>query len=153
MSTNYDGADWSGYALTQHSTRGQNIAPVISHISAHLRALLLIPTDEPLPPAQNYFDLGITSLQIEELHQHLEAVLNCEITTMAFFDHPTIQGLAEHIAAHLSVGNANSGKESSSDKRTATDPECRSAQAEAPLETTNLRGLLDRALEMESNRD
>jgi acyl carrier protein len=63
--------------------------------------LLLMAPGETFPIQQNYFDLGITSLQIEELKQDLEADLDCAVNPGIFFNNPTIEGLIAHICNDL----------------------------------------------------
>lgn len=52
------------------------------------------------PPLDaNFFDLGMSSLQIARAHEKLENALDREFPITAFFQHTTIQGLTEHLQA------------------------------------------------------
>ncbi|MFD8687714.1 acyl carrier protein [Streptomyces sp. NPDC059651] len=66
-----------------------------------LRAALLMPEDEDVPPDQNYFDLGLTSLRVTEIKQRLEARLGCAIDTSVLFANPTLGHLVEFLQAEI----------------------------------------------------
>lgn len=49
------------------------------------------------PRDANFFDLGMSSLQIARAHERLEKALGREIPITAFFQHTTIQRLTQHL--------------------------------------------------------
>jgi acyl carrier protein len=69
-------------------------------VACELRAVLQMAESEPLPANQSYFDLGLTSLSVEELKQRLEKSLGCRVDAEVLFNHPTV----EHLLAHLESG-------------------------------------------------
>ncbi|MBT3040609.1 MAG: acyl carrier protein [Candidatus Thiodiazotropha sp. (ex Ctena orbiculata)] len=74
------------------------------YIVSKFKSLLLIEHDEELPFDQNYFELGLTSLQIEQLKQEFEADFDVAITPTVFFNNPTLQGLVTHLRDHVLNG-------------------------------------------------
>lgn len=67
------------------------------YVVGKFKSLLLIEDDEDLSFDQNYFDLGLTSLQIEQLKQEIEADFETAINPAVFFNNPTIYGLIAHL--------------------------------------------------------
>lgn len=59
--------------------------------------LLLMEKSDALPFDVNYFDLGLTSLQLTEAKEKIELTLECEIDTTRLFNDPTIAHLVEHL--------------------------------------------------------
>jgi acyl carrier protein len=78
--------------------RGQWLA---DYLAGKIKGKLLMESNEDLSLDANYFDLGLTSLQIEELKQELEAELDRSITPSVFFNYPTLQGLVAHLRDEL----------------------------------------------------
>ncbi len=69
-------------------------------VCSELRAVLQMEPAEALPLDESYFDLGLTSLSVEEMKQRLETQLGCHIDADMLFNHPTVQ----HLLAHLETG-------------------------------------------------
>ena len=59
--------------------------------------LLLMEKSDELPFDENYFDMGLTSLQLTEAKEQIERALECEIDTIRLFNNPTITHLIEHL--------------------------------------------------------
>ncbi|MGO4614565.1 acyl carrier protein [Nocardia sp. 2YAB30] len=59
--------------------------------------LLLMEKSDELPFDENYFDMGLTSLQLTEAKERIERTLECEIDTILLFNSPTITHLIEHL--------------------------------------------------------
>src|SRR5262249_10249284 len=80
-------------------------------VIAQFKRLLLMPDDEELPLDTNYFDLGLTSLQLTETRQSLEDVLDIGIDATVLFNRPTVDDLVTHLSDLLSANAvpANSG--------------------------------------------
>jgi acyl carrier protein len=66
-------------------------------VAVPFRTALLLPDEEPLPLDANYFDLGLTSLQANEIKQILEAQLGCRIDPAAVLGQPTVGQLVTHV--------------------------------------------------------
>jgi acyl carrier protein len=66
-------------------------------VAVPFRTALLLPDGEPLPLDANYFDLGLTSLQANEIKQILEAQLGCPIDPAAVLGEPTVGQLVTHV--------------------------------------------------------
>lgn len=47
---------------------------------------------------ENFFDLGGHSLLLLPLHSRVKAVLECDLTMMELFEHPTVRALAQHLS-------------------------------------------------------
>lgn len=71
---------------------------ISARVDAELRAALGIGPDEELDAAQNYFDLGMTSLGIAEIKQKLESHLGVEVSETDFYNNPTVGLLRAHLA-------------------------------------------------------
>jgi aryl carrier-like protein len=67
-------------------------------VTAEVRAVLLLPATERLPPDVTVFDLGMTSLRLIELRQRLTRLLGRRVGIAAVVDHPTLAGLLDHLA-------------------------------------------------------
>lgn len=61
------------------------------------KGLLLMEKSDTLPFDENYFDMGLTSLQLTEAKEKIEITLECEIDTTRLFNNPTIAQLVEHL--------------------------------------------------------
>jgi aryl carrier-like protein len=68
-----------------------------ARVVAEFRQALMLTDAEPMPLDENYFDLGLSSLRIEEVKQRLEAVLQCPIDADTLFNHPTVAHLLSHL--------------------------------------------------------
>ncbi|MGW1761132.1 acyl carrier protein [Streptomyces mirabilis] len=58
---------------------------------------LFMEDSDELSVDANFFDLGLTSLQLTEVKQQLERRLGCEVDTTFLFNNPTISHLLEHL--------------------------------------------------------
>ncbi|MET7419857.1 acyl carrier protein [Dactylosporangium sp. NPDC005555] len=72
-------------------------AELIDLITDRLRTVLLMTPDEDLPPDRNYFELGLTSLQVIEVKEDLEASLGRRIDAAALYGRLTVADLADHL--------------------------------------------------------
>jgi acyl carrier protein len=70
---------------------------IIDYLLSKLKLLLMIDLDEHLPQNQNYFELGITSLQLQEFKQEIECDLDKTVNIEVFFNNPTINDLVAHL--------------------------------------------------------
>ncbi|WP_157229157.1 acyl carrier protein [Nocardia brevicatena] len=61
------------------------------------KGLLFMEKSDELPFDENYFDMGLTSLQLTEAKEKIELTLECEIETTHLFNNPTIAHLVEHL--------------------------------------------------------
>jgi amino acid adenylation domain-containing protein len=58
----------------------------------------LLGADVTIGHDDNFFELGAHSLLISQAHARLQARLGRDIPLVAFFSHPTVRGLAQHLA-------------------------------------------------------
>ena len=70
---------------------------IVDYLFGKLKLLLMIDRNEHLPQTQNYFELGITSLQLQELKQDIECDLDKTVNLEVFFSNPTINDLVAHL--------------------------------------------------------
>ncbi|MFB2772491.1 acyl carrier protein [Pelatocladus sp. BLCC-F211] len=70
---------------------------LIDYLSNKLKLLLLIEWDEYLPLAQNYFELGLTSLKLQQFKQEIESDINITVSLEVFFNNPTIASLVTYL--------------------------------------------------------
>ncbi|MFD8385618.1 acyl carrier protein [Streptomyces sp. NPDC059679] len=75
--------------------RRQTLADLVD---AEVREVLLLPDDAETGADVSFFDLGMTSLRLTELRQRLTRMLDRRIEIEALFEHPTSQGLTDHLA-------------------------------------------------------
>ncbi|MDT0382152.1 acyl carrier protein [Streptomyces sp. DSM 42041] len=61
------------------------------------REHLFLEDSDDLSVEENYFDLGLTSLQLTEVKEHIEHTFECEVDTTLLFNDPTIAQLLEHL--------------------------------------------------------
>ena len=73
-------------------------AALLRPVRAEVGSVLGVPESDPLPPRQGLFDLGLDSMMAVELRQRLERRFGVTLTPTLVFEHPTIDGLAAHIA-------------------------------------------------------
>jgi acyl carrier protein len=78
-------------------TPGECEQLLIDYLSNKLKLLLLIERDEYLPLAQNYFELGLTSLKLQEFKQDIESDINITVSLEVFFNNPTIASLVTYL--------------------------------------------------------
>ena len=70
---------------------------LVDYLFNKLKLLLLIDQGEYLPPTQNYFELGLTSLKLEEFKQEIESELDRTAGVEIFFNNPTVASLVAHL--------------------------------------------------------
>ncbi|MGW3564204.1 acyl carrier protein [Streptomyces sp. NPDC000941] len=75
--------------------RRQTLADLVD---AEVREVLLLPEGDEMGADVSFFDLGMTSLRLTELRQRLTRMLDRRIEIEALFEHPTSQGLTDHLA-------------------------------------------------------
>ena len=78
-------------------------AALLRPVRAEVGAVLGLADGDPLPPRQGLFDLGLDSMTAVELRQRLAARFGVELAPTLVFDHPTIDGLAAHLADALAA--------------------------------------------------
>jgi acyl carrier protein len=90
----------AGRAALQHLQRPDRPAALAQMVAAEFRSVLQMMPQEVLPLDESFFDLGLTSLSVEEVKQRLESSLACRVDAEVLFNHPTVQ----HLVAHLQAG-------------------------------------------------
>ncbi|MGW9436990.1 acyl carrier protein [Streptomyces sp. NPDC055607] len=66
-------------------------------VLAAVRHQLFLTDRDEVPLDENYFDLGLGSLHLTELKEHLERRFGCRIDTVWLFNNPTLDHLLEHL--------------------------------------------------------
>jgi len=80
---------------------GTSAPDVLRTVQGVLAAVL---TDSPesamesFAPECSILDFGVSSVQMVQIHAHLETALGRQIPKAALFDHPTIGRLVEYLA-------------------------------------------------------
>ncbi|EFL08614.1 predicted protein [Streptomyces sp. AA4] len=73
-------------------------------VSAEFRRALLMSEKDDLPPDENYFALGLTSLRAAEIKQRLEEKLGCELDASLLFDNATVRQVVDFVAEAVLPG-------------------------------------------------
>jgi myxalamid-type polyketide synthase MxaC len=71
---------------------------LLAHVRAEAETVLGWPQGEHIRPTQGFFDLGMDSLQANELRNRLQASLGCALPSTLTFRFPTAAELADHLA-------------------------------------------------------
>lgn len=71
---------------------------LVEHLRAHVRAVLDLSPTHPLGDHDRLFDAGLDSFSAVELARRLAAEFARPVSPVAIFNHPTLAGLAEHLA-------------------------------------------------------
>ena len=77
--------------------RSERRAALATLVVGELREVLQMEPTEALPLDESFFDLGFTSLSLEEMKQRLEETLGCHIDAEVLFNHPTVADLLAHL--------------------------------------------------------
>ncbi|MEU2066719.1 acyl carrier protein [Streptomyces anulatus] len=67
-------------------------------VASRFKEALLMGADEELERDTSFFDLGLTSLRLNELRKELEGLLGVAIDATVLFNQPTVGRLVEHLA-------------------------------------------------------
>ncbi|MFI6585448.1 acyl carrier protein [Embleya sp. NPDC050493] len=72
-------------------------------VVAYLKEILLMDDGEELPLDQGYFDLGLTSLRLNDVRSRLERSLDIGIDATILFGRPTVEQLVAYLTDVLSA--------------------------------------------------
>lgn len=86
-----------GWLRLESLPRGERRDALAEIVSGELRSVLQMEPAEALPFDQSFFDLGLTSLSVEETKERIEQHFGCRIDAQALFNHPTVADLLEHL--------------------------------------------------------
>jgi acyl carrier protein len=70
-------------------------------VVGQFRTALLMGQDEELPMNTSYFDMGLTSLRLTAIRQHLEHELDAGIDATVLFNRPTLNDLVDYLTGLL----------------------------------------------------
>ena len=70
-------------------------------VVGEFKATLLMSETEELPLDESYFELGFTSLLIDEVKQRLENLLGRPVNTTLLFNSPTVERLMTHLTGEV----------------------------------------------------
>jgi 3-oxoacyl-(acyl-carrier-protein) synthase/NAD(P)-dependent dehydrogenase (short-subunit alcohol dehydrogenase family)/SAM-dependent methyltransferase/acyl carrier protein len=103
-------------------------ALLLAHVQALTADVLGLPAGTALDPTRGFFDLGMDSLTSMMLRNRLQATVGCALSPTASFQHPTLERLADHLAAYVESGedatrdpSARATAVDADDARTAVD--------------------------------
>lgn len=94
------GDEAAGRHRLAHLPLAERHAALAGLVAAEFRSVLQMMPGEAVPEDENFFDMGLTSLSVEELKQRLEGSLACRIDAELLFNHPTLA----HLLSHLESG-------------------------------------------------
>jgi myxalamid-type polyketide synthase MxaB len=80
---------------------GERRQRLVAHVRAEVEAVLGWDAAEHVGLRQGFFDLGMDSLQANELRNRLQAGLDCTLPPTLTFRFPTITALADHLAREI----------------------------------------------------
>lgn len=89
-----------GRRRLQALARADRADALAGMVASEFRSVLQMLPQEALPLDESFFDLGLTSLSVEEVKQRLEHQLACRVDAEVLFNHPTVR----HLVAHLQAG-------------------------------------------------
>ncbi|HSI60381.1 MAG TPA: acyl carrier protein, partial [Ideonella sp.] len=95
-----DAVEADGRLQLAQLPRPERAAALAAMVVAEFRTVLQMMPHEVLPGDESFFDLGLTSLSVEEVKQRLESRLACRVDAEVLFNHPTLG----HLLAHLQGG-------------------------------------------------
>ncbi|MEN8129658.1 MAG: acyl carrier protein [Pseudomonadota bacterium] len=74
---------------------------LVDYLACKFKPLLFLDALDDLPLDQNYFDLGLTSLAIEELKHGLEEDFGMAVNPAVLFNNPTVDQLLNYLRREL----------------------------------------------------
>ena len=110
----------------EHAPRGERRHLLLSHVRTEVEAVLGWDHAEPINLRHGFFDLGMDSLQANELRNRLQSSLECTLPPTLTFKFPTIAALTDHLAGVIFTdaddGRADDGRaDQSREGATPTD--------------------------------
>nr|WP_165436422.1 type I polyketide synthase [Amycolatopsis suaedae] len=109
---------------------------VLDIVREHLGAILGHGGAAGVDPDRGFLDLGLDSLMAVELRNRLDAATGLRLPSTLVFDHPTPQGVANHLLSKLSPGLV-------ADPGATEDAAIRRALGAVPIDRLRASGLLD----------
>jgi acyl transferase domain-containing protein/SAM-dependent methyltransferase len=80
---------------------GERRKLLLAHVRAEVEAVLSWPADEHVNVQHGFFDLGMDSLQANELRNRLQTSLDCRLPPTLMFRFPSVAALSEHLAHQM----------------------------------------------------
>jgi microcystin synthetase protein McyD len=82
----------------ERAPRGARRSLLLAHVRSEVEAVLGWDRTERINPRHGFFDLGMDSLQANELRNRLQRSLACALPPTLTFKFPTVAALTEHLA-------------------------------------------------------
>ena len=70
---------------------------LIEHVRTQVAKTLGLSTPEQIELGQRLIDLGLDSLMVVELRNHLQSSVGCSLRSTLVFDYPTVEALADYL--------------------------------------------------------
>jgi acyl transferase domain-containing protein len=118
---------------------------VLMHIHRMVCELLEIDPSEPPRAGQRLFDLGLSSISIVQLRKRLSSDFELALPVAVFFEHGTLEGLADHLLKRVTGGShAAIGEDATSAELRKQIEQLSEAEAESELlvKLRELEGML-----------
>ncbi len=77
------------------------VLSVVQRVLEEIVVDVSAPPDVAFAPGRQLLEYGLSSLQLLQIHAHLEEALGIEVDKAALFDCPTVGELADHLADRL----------------------------------------------------
>jgi len=88
-------------ALTEHLSAlpaAERRGALEAAVTVEFKRVLLMEEADELPLDESFFDLGMTSLALNDVKQRLEDLLDCAIDSTVLFNSPTVEQLVDYLA-------------------------------------------------------
>jgi acyl carrier protein len=72
-----------------------------SAVVQEFKLVMLMPEEEEFPVGDSYFDLGLTSLGLNDVKQRLEDLLDRAVDSTQLFNSPTVERLVDYLTDDL----------------------------------------------------
>jgi len=100
---------------------GEREALLAEHLAATLRDIGEFPPDQPLPPEEGFFDLGIDSLMAVAVKERLERDFGLKLRDTLLFDFPNLNTLCRELLTLLEDAPAEAGPAATEDDMSLED--------------------------------
>ncbi|MDM0053046.1 type I polyketide synthase [Variovorax sp. J22R115] len=117
---------------------GERAHRLLEFVRAEVEAVLGWPAGEHVNVRQGFFDLGMDSLQANELRNRLQTGLECTLPSTLTFRFPTITALAKHLSEQM----FDTGDDPAGPVRAPTDAAAPAAPASAMVAPASLDAAL-----------
>jgi acyl carrier protein len=122
---------------------------LVTHVQDEAATVLALDAPQAIGVGQGLRDLGLDSLMAVELRNRLQASVGRPLPATLAFDHPTVEAIADFLAAELGIAAAGDGAE----RRDARPADLANAARVAALSEEEAEALLLKELEALDERE